>query len=262
MMNETNLYDISAEFLLNHLYPNQMDRWQVNCVGTFYRNYSEDILEIDEEKANILLARDSFLRLLPQGLISDDNALKGNNFEQKYERLKKKEELLRLLFKPVDTLAFRFRLHIENQVTQLSEKKLAFLLKYYFLYDITREKDPYIKRVAPFLLFISQLRANFGFIRDLLACLFNHKVEIHRGLYIWEEDEHCASPAIEFQLIVPNLTAKTYDKLDKAIAPLREFLIEWFIPFDTHCVIDIKQHGHPFTIGESLTLDYNTEIGQ
>ena len=245
MTNETNLYDISAEFLLNYLHPDQMDQWEVDCAGTFYRNYSEDILAIDEEKGAVRLARDSFLRLLPQGVIANDNALKGNNFEQKYERLKKKEELLRSFFKPVDTLAFRFRLHIENQVTQLSEKKLAFLLKHYFHYDITQEKDPYIQRVAPFLLFVNQLR-----------------VEIHKGLYTWEEDERCACPAIEFQLIVPNLTAEAYDKLDKAIAPLREFLIEWFIPFDTHCVIGIRQHGQPFTLGESLTLDYNTEIGQ
>ena len=262
MTNETNLYDISAEFLLNYLYPDLMNRWKVDCVGTFYRNYSEDILEIDEEKTTVLLARDSFLRLLPQGLIATDKALKGGNFELKYENLKKKEELLRTLFKPVDTLAFRFRLHIENQVTQLTEKHLTFLLRHYFHYDITREKDSYIQKVAPFLLFVSQLRANFGFIRDLLACLFSHKVEIHKGLYTWKEDEHCACPAIEFQLIVPNLTAEAYDKLDKAIAPLREFLIEWFIPFDTHCVIGIKQHGQPFTLGESLTLDYNTEIGQ
>ena len=153
MTNETNLYDISAEFLLNYLYPDRMDQWEVDCAGTFYRNYSEDILAIDEEKGAVRLARDSFLRLLPQGVIANDNALKGNDFEQKYERLKKKEELLRSLFKPVDTLAFRFRLHIENQVTQLSEKKLVFLLKHYFHYDITREKDPYILKVAPFLLF-------------------------------------------------------------------------------------------------------------
>ena len=92
MTNETNLYDISAEFLLNYLYPDLMNRWKVDCVGTFYRNYSEDILEIDEEKTTVLLARDSFLRLLPQGLIATDKALKGGNFELKYENLKKKEE--------------------------------------------------------------------------------------------------------------------------------------------------------------------------
>ena len=64
MTNETNLYDISAEFLLNYLHPDQMDQWEVDCAGTFYRNYSEDILAIDEEKGAVRLARDSFLRLI------------------------------------------------------------------------------------------------------------------------------------------------------------------------------------------------------
>jgi hypothetical protein len=39
--------------------------------------------------------------LLPQGLIAKDNALKGKDFEQKYEQLKKEEELLLDLFRPV-----------------------------------------------------------------------------------------------------------------------------------------------------------------
>ena len=108
MKNDTDLFDISAEFLLNYLYPDRTDSWQVDCAGTFYRNYSPDLLSVDEEGSTVRLARDSFLRLLPQGVIAPDNALKGKDFKQKYERLKKKEELLRELFKPVDTLAFRF----------------------------------------------------------------------------------------------------------------------------------------------------------
>lgn len=262
MTSETNLYDISAEFLLNYLHPDRMDQWEVDCAGTFYRNYSKDILAVDEEKGAVRLARDSFLKLLPQGLITTDNALKGNNFEQKYELLRKQEELLRSLFKPVDSLAFRFRLHIENQASQLAEKKLAYLLKHYFHYDITREEDPLIRQVAPFLLFVNQLRANYGFLRDLLACLFHQQVETRTGLYTWEEDERCACPLIEYQLIIPDLTAEAYEKLEKEITPLREFLIEWFIPFDTRCEIHVKHHGEPFTLGERLTLDYNTEIGQ
>ena len=35
MTNETNLYDISAEFLLNYLHPDRMDQWEVDCAGTF-----------------------------------------------------------------------------------------------------------------------------------------------------------------------------------------------------------------------------------
>ena len=85
MKNDNDLFDISAEFLPNYLYPESTDRWQVDCAGTFYRNYSPDVLSVDPEHRVVRLARDSFLRLLPQGVIAQDNALKGKNFEQKYE---------------------------------------------------------------------------------------------------------------------------------------------------------------------------------
>lgn len=89
-MNEQDLYHISAESLLNYLYPDDIDRWGVDCAGTFYRNYSPDVLNLDEDNWTVRLSRDSFLRLLPQGIIAKDNALKGKDFEQKYEQFKKR----------------------------------------------------------------------------------------------------------------------------------------------------------------------------
>ena len=82
MMNETKPFDISAEFLLNYLFPDHTDQWQAECAGAFYRNYSPDILSFEEDKRTVRLARDGFLRLLPQGVIAPDNALKGKGFEQ------------------------------------------------------------------------------------------------------------------------------------------------------------------------------------
>ena len=85
-MNEQDLYHISAESLLNYLYPDDIDRWGVDCAGTFYRNYSPDVLNLDEDNWTVRLSRDSFLRLLPLGIIATDNALKCKDFEQKYEQ--------------------------------------------------------------------------------------------------------------------------------------------------------------------------------
>ena len=259
-MNETNLFDISAEYLLNYLYPDNTNDWKVDCAGTFYRNYRPDVLSINENDHTVQLSRDSFLRLLPQGIIAMDDALKGPDFEQKYEKLKKREELLRELFKPIDTLAFRFRLHIEKQAAQLTHDKLELILKQYFDYDWTKEENPYIKKTAPLLLFISRLRANFGFIRNLLALLFECNVEMKTGKYSWSERSQCSRPYVEYQLIIPELTSDTYNSMNKIINPFREFICEWFIPFDTHCIIAIKYHDQSFVLGDNLTLDYNTEI--
>ncbi len=259
-MNKTIPYDISAEFLLNQFYPDWMDEWTVDCAGTFYRNYSPDLLAVDEETRTVRLARDSFLRLLPEGMIAKDNALRGENFKEKHERLLKRKEILRELFKPIDTLAFRFRLHAENQARQLSREGLTFLLRHYFSYDLDKESDPYIQKIAPLLPFVSHLRANYAFLRDLLAQLFGHEVEMRRGKYHWEEGSAYAMPAVGYFLLIPDLTAEDYAESRKAIEPLERFIREWFIPFDTYCVIRPKWHGKPSTLGEALTLDYDTEL--
>lgn len=257
-MNEQDLYHISAESLLNYLYPDDIDRWGVDCAGTFYRNYSPDVLNLDEDNWTVRLSRDSFLRLLPQGLIAKDNALKGKDFEQKYEQFKKEEELLLDLFRPVDTLAFRSRLHIEKQATQLLQERLTFVLKRYFDVDLDETTNPYIRQTAPLLLHVSQLRADFGFIRDLLEQLFDCDVEMKTGRYAWEEGAQYAQPAVEYRLIIPRLTREAYDELNQQIEPFREFLCEWFIPFDTKCTILIKDCNQPFVLGEGMMLNYNT----
>ena len=41
-----NLYQVRAEVLLNYLYPELEKKWMVQCKGTFFRNYSQDILSL------------------------------------------------------------------------------------------------------------------------------------------------------------------------------------------------------------------------
>ena len=260
MKNENSLFELSAECLLNYLYPERMDEWKADYAGTFYRNYSPDLLSVDTERNEVRLSRDGFLRLFPQGVIAREEALKGEDFERKYEALKKEKELLRELFKPVDTLSFRFRLHLEREASGLCGDKIALLLKRYFDYDLSREENPYIRKCAPLLLAVSRLRANYGFIRHLLKHLFECEVLMKKRRYCWEEGTQSSQPAITYQLVIPDLDAAGYASLNRQIAPFREFLCEWFIPFDTYCSISVKQPGYPFVLGRRLLLNYNTEI--
>ena len=57
--------------LLNYLYPEMESQWIAIDKGTFYRNYNQDALSIDEKEKKVVLARDGFLRLLPDGLLLD-----------------------------------------------------------------------------------------------------------------------------------------------------------------------------------------------
>lgn len=55
-----NLSQIRAEVLLNYLYPEMEDQWIAINKGTFYRNYNQDALAIEEKEGKAILARDGF----------------------------------------------------------------------------------------------------------------------------------------------------------------------------------------------------------
>ena len=129
-----NISQIRAEVLLNYLYPEMSRTWMVQSKGTFYRNYNQDILALYEKEDKAILTRDGFLRLLPEGLLTRDDDLRGEDFSEKYEELEWRRELLNEAFSPFDTYVFRKKLEIERQASELLEQKLSYLLKEYFKY--------------------------------------------------------------------------------------------------------------------------------
>ena len=84
---DRNLYQIRAEVLLNYLFPEMANDWITQYKGTFYRNYNEDILSLNEDEGRVVLARDGFLRLLPEGLMTKEDDLKGEDAAQKFKAL-------------------------------------------------------------------------------------------------------------------------------------------------------------------------------
>ena len=95
-----NISQIRAEVLLNYLYPEMSRKWMVHGKGTFYRNYNQDILALYEKEDKVILTRDGFLRLLPEGLLTRDDDLRGEDFSEKYEELEWRRELLNEAFSP------------------------------------------------------------------------------------------------------------------------------------------------------------------
>ncbi len=245
---------------LNLLYPEEADKWIVKDKGTFYRNYTPDILSIDEKTYEVSLSRDGFTKLLPQGLITTDDELKGEDFSDKYEELAKRKRLLQEVFKPIDSFTFRRRLFIESKVSQLLDDKTGYLLRKFYHLDISKEQNPYVKLLAMILPYISKLRANFGLVRDLLQTLIGCEVEMTTGRYSEKDTTRYWLPWLKYDLLIDNLTNSQYNELRQDILGLEQFINEWFMPFDVKCNLRIKQHGYPCKAGENLTLDYNTEL--
>lgn len=260
MRHASNMSEISAEMLLNFLYPEEVDQWVVKDKGTFYRNYTPDVLSVDKKNHYVALSRDGFVKLLPQGLITIDNELKGDDFYDKYVALSKRKQLLQEIFKPIDSFTFRRRLYIESKVSQLLNDKATYLLKKFYNFDLQQEMNPYVKTLATLLPYISKLRANYGLVKDLLQILIGCDVEMHTGRYSEKDDTRCWLPWLKYDLLIEDLTNPQYNLLCQDIMELELFVNEWFMPFDVKCSLRIKQHAYPCKVEENLTLDYNTEL--
>ncbi len=111
--------EISAEMLLEYLYPGMEDQWKVNNCGGFYRNYQSDIKSLDSKNGEISLSRNGYLHFLPSTFISPrDEIISKKNRKEQSEKLKERQQILSEAFKPLDTFAFRKRLEIERNTSE------------------------------------------------------------------------------------------------------------------------------------------------
>lgn len=259
MKNELDIYEIKAEVLLNYLYPDLSQEWVADYKGTFYRNYSEDAMRIDEQMRKVVLSRDGFLRLLPQGLISDENELRGKDFSTGYEALQQKKNELVEFFRPVDSFSFRNSVHMEAQVADLLEARLDYVLNRYFDVDRRAEKNAYVKQIMPLLPYVSRLRADFSWLRDMLETLTGFEVSMKFTRYDWTGRFADSQPMVRYELWRPGLDKDSYAAFVEELSGLKDFVREWFIPFDTLCEIDVKE-DEPVLLDKGLLLDYNTRL--
>jgi len=253
------LSQISAELLLNYFYPELQEKWTARHEGTFYRNYNTDALLIREKDAEVLLARDGFLKLLPEGLLFDEDDLRKKNFDGAYSKLEQRRRLFTEAFLPLDTFQFRNRLHIEKHIADLLNVRLEYVLKKYYNFDINAEQNPYVKDLARLLPYISKWRADYNSIASLLSSMFKCKTKLKIGRYSEIDSTRFWMPKVEFQLLIPDLSSHRYQELHDLLQPVQAFLIEWFIPAEVKCEVSIKHHGQPQQMGK-MVLDYNTEV--
>ena len=256
-----NLYQIRAEVLLNYLYPEIENEWIVQTKGTFFRNYNQDLLMLELKDHKVQLARDGFLKLLPEGLLTKESDLQGEDVAQKFKELEWRKELLNETFAPFDTYVFHKKLTIERYTSDLLQKKLEYVLKTYFDFDLESETNPLVKEAAVLLPFVSMWRGDFGFVANLLSALMDCEVERSEGRYSHIDTTICWLPEVRYRLLIPGLTAEEYKSRTEQMQPLIAFIKEWFIPFDVRCYICIREHPDVHNpLHGRITLNYNTEL--
>ena len=252
--------EISAEMLLNFLYPDLEEKWIAHHDGTFYRNYNRDVLSVNPDEAQVWLSRDSLLRLLPQGLFSPEEELKKGDIVEKHDEIQQRIKLLSEAFLPFDTFSFRRHLKAERNVEELLDGWLSFLLKTYYGIDPDAVRNPYIRSLAVLLPGIRRWRGDFDLLRSLLAAVFHCEVTLQERRYSETDSTRVWIPEVRYELLVPGLSAKEFKILQADILPVRDFLAEWFMPMEVRLEIVAKHHHAAAGVGEQLILGYNTEI--
>ena len=256
----SDLNEISAEVLLNYLYPELEDRWKVRPAGTFYRNYNNDTLSVEPDEESVELARDGFLHLLPQGFISEENELREGDKKETFKKIEFRKRLLEEAFMPVDSVAFRRKLRIEREISQLLKDKLNFILKKYFNFEIEKESNAQIRELAVLLPYIRRWRGDLKILCKILQDIFKFEVRLYTGRWSATDSTRQWIPAVRIELIIPSLNSDEYKKLNEEIKPFVDFVKEWFIPVETHFEMYIKEFDIEPVINKNLTLDYNTEL--
>ena len=259
MMN-TRIPEIRAEMLLSYLYPELEERWMARHEGTFYRNYSRDVMEVSPDELTVWLSRDGFLDLLPQGVFSREDELRKGDWQEKHKELELRRKVLLEAFLPFDSFGFRRQMQMERSVSALVRDKLDYVLKTYFGFDLAAEENPYVREFAVLLPLSRQWRGDFNLIRSLLKAVFRCEVTFRERRYSHTDSSRQWLPAIRYELLVKDLPADAYNSLQRDVQPLTAFLSEWFMPMEVHLEIAVKHHqaGHP--LDQEAILDYNTEL--
>lgn len=247
---------IKAETLVHIL--NTREKLSVKMKGTFSRNFSEDLIKLDNysDSTTIALARNGIFHLLPQGLFFDENLLARNNrsnyeFEKVYRELKRKKKDALTFFRPFDTLFFKLTLDLEKILNELAVAGNDRLIDTFLDTPEFDTTNTYISKLIKLIPFADQIRGNIPLLIDILKITFaTDKIEmktiapLHKRLIIHKE----------------GLTKEEYRTVEKDMKRCFEFICHCFIPVEQKLTYRIKDYTRPFKIGNSLILDYNTHF--
>jgi hypothetical protein len=274
--NFLHIADIKAESIIATLLEADNET-EVNALGSFYRNYCDDLIEIQKSQnkatIDVKLSRDGVYHLLPEALFFLENSLlitKTNKLSNQeilqeeaiIKEIKKQNderEELQDFFKFFDTQYLKTRINLEKEIFDIENIKTSLILEQFFDYNFENEENSYIKKIAPFLINVNQIRGDFFIIQKLLCAVLHEKVEIKRQNISFTEFNEPVT-CIQFIIHTEGLSLKEYQDLNNIYNPFFCFVSDWFFPFEVECNYKIKDMRQKFVLQKPLILDYNTQL--
>lgn len=256
--------EISAEMLLGHLYPELELFWTVRKRGTFYRNYSPDVMNIDEAELTVELSRDGLLNLVPPAMLTGDFELTKNKadgrrhkkgFKTRYEEMKQRLTVLKEAFVPLDTFKFRGRLATERYLQMLLESSVTDVLKEYYGFDLQHADDPLVAKAAQLLPLVVNRRGDIRFVKRLLETVTGHKVKTRQSAFSDTDNSKYWMQKVDFDIVVDGLTPQAYQSETERLKPLIDFVQQYMLPIEIICSFNVVGRNNEVTI-----LNYNTNV--
>lgn len=256
-------FDVKAEIVLaaKQMKPESLI---ADCEGHFRRGYASDLVDLNS-KGEVGLGRPGVRHFIPEGLFFNEEYLRdaSNNKEeqkQRSEELKYNKELWHNFFKPFDTLLFRKGYAFHLEAYELLHQRDAVLSALISGISMEDEHDSYVRQLATLLL-IPSLKGNVDMLGFYVSAILGERVETEK-LWLAPDVDHKSVlyTTIRFTVIIEGLTTTEYRRRMERYDPFFSFLQHWFLPYDCDCHYAIKDRTHPFVLGDSLTLDYNTRF--
>lgn len=255
-------FNTRAELVLN-LFDVSLDKVSIEKKGRFYKGYCYDIVESDA--STISLARNGLMHFLPEGLFYDEEYLRQHSPEEdqkkRLENLSQIKKLYAIFFKSLDNIFFRQEFALEKKISELEVDRDAILLNEIYGFDLHRERDPFVARLAVLRLHAPQVKGNVFILSHFVSAIIGERVYMETVKTVADTQQISeVVSSVRFIIEIPSLSAEAYNKKMEQLELFFSLLSQWFLPFDLDCDYCIKDRRQRMILGEQLVLDYNTQL--
>jgi len=245
---------IKAETWLTVHYPFQKE-WIVRQKGIFSRNYAEDLRSCHPDEPSVELSRDGMYEILPNALFFTGRELLGkddSDFGWTERILKQRLDRIKTVMLPFDSSFFNHSLELEKTVNETLTDKTSIVLETFFGYDISKDSNPYIRKMAPLVAQAARLRGDYGTLCKAISCILGYKTNYKR-----------LRNRVRFIVNRPDLERTAFLDYLQELEPFFRFVEEWFVPFELQCEFKVRdyQRDDRFEGSNKLLLDYNATLG-
>ena len=239
--------------------------YSVKKSGRFYRGYMPDLMSADKTTKTIELSRNGIMQMLPETLFYKEEYLReditdSDTLKRKKEELKSQRQRCSVFFEGFDTVFAHQEMYLHDRVRVAECERDTIVLRDVYGIDLSRERNPYVRKLALFLLDGDILKGNIPLIAFCIRTILDVKVSYEISTKAFDRSMSSHYKKIRFVLTIEGLSSVEYRNLMEQYEVFFYYVEKWLMPYDCEVDYRIKDYRQRFILGEPLTLDYNTQF--